>query len=85
MDYFSYYEGVYMCCEMPQCFRPMVDVNHIDARGMGGNPSGNKDVIENLMGMCRECHNKYGDRKETKGYLKVIHLQFMKDFGRDAI
>ena len=40
-------------CEM--CGGVLVDVHHISPRGMGGNPS--KDIIENLIGLCRKCHD----------------------------
>lgn len=53
-----------------------VDINHIDARGMGGNKG--KDVIENLMASSRENHIKFGDKKQYKEMLKKIHLEFMK-------
>lgn len=56
-------------CEV--CGKKAVDIHHIEARGMGG--SDKKDVIENLMALCRECHIKYGDITEAKDYLKKIH------------
>ena len=62
-------------CEV--CGSPAVDVNHIDARGMGGNPNGEKDQIENLMGLCREHHLEYGDVPECKPLLRLIHLKYM--------
>jgi hypothetical protein len=34
-----------------------VDVHHADRRGMGGDQTGEKDVIENLGGVCRYCHD----------------------------
>jgi 5-methylcytosine-specific restriction endonuclease McrA len=58
-------------CEV--CEAQAVDVHHIEARGMGGNKKA--DVIENLMGLCRECHIKYGDKKQYKDFLKEIHLK----------
>lgn len=56
-------------CEV--CGKKAVDIHHIEARGMGG--SDKKDVIENLMALCRECHIKYGDITKAKDYLKKIH------------
>lgn len=32
------------------------DVHHADRRGMGGDQTGGKDVIENLGGVCKKCH-----------------------------
>ena len=63
-------------CEL--CGAQAVDVHHIEARGMGGNKEA--DVIENLMGCCRECHIKYGDKKQYKEFLKDIHA---KNYGKD--
>ena len=33
-----------------------------------------KDVIENLMALCREHHIAYGDKKNYIDYLKKIHF-----------
>jgi hypothetical protein len=78
LDYFGYSGYEFMPCEIPSCERCAVDVCHIDARGMGGNPSGSKDIIENLMGKCRKHHDEFGDKKEFKEWLKQVHLAFMK-------
>ncbi len=82
MQFFGYQIQSDCVCEI--CGRPAVDVNHIDARGMGGNPKGDKDEIENLMGMCREHHDEYGDVPECKPLLTEIHLKFMKFNGLKA-
>ena len=37
--------------------RRMVDVNHIDPRGMGGSKT--RDNPEDLIGVCRKCHDKF--------------------------
>lgn len=71
-----------MPCEIPGCHERAVDVNHIDARGMGGDPQGKKDTIENLMGTCRGHHIQYGDVKDKKEWLKEVHLAFMKKHGK---
>lgn len=36
--------------------QPQQDIHHVDCRGMGGDPTGSKDKIENLAGLCRSCH-----------------------------
>lgn len=61
--------GEFVPCEI--CENPAVDVHHIDARGMGG--SDEKDHIDNLMGLCRECHEHFGDKKKFKRVLRIIH------------
>lgn len=66
----------YIPCEV--CLSVAVDIHHIEARGMGG--SKEADGIDNLMALCRKCHDYYGDRKEYKEYLKSIHLQMVKKY-----
>jgi len=67
----GYKKTDFIPCEV--CGSQAVDVHHIEARGMGG--SKDKDTIENLMGCCRQCHIKYGDKKQYKEFLKEIHLK----------
>ena len=56
-------------CEV--CTKQAVDIHHIEPRGMGG--SNDRDTIENLMALCRDCHTRYGDVKHHKEWLKQIH------------
>ena len=58
-------------CEV--CGKVAVDLHHINARGMGG--SKERDNLENIMALDRECHIKYGDKKQYKEFLKEIHLK----------
>ena len=76
-DYFGYGEDDFVPCEI--CGRRDVDVNHIDCRGMGGSKL--MDFIENLMGLCREHHDKYGDKKQWMDWLIERHQWFMQKFG----
>jgi hypothetical protein len=57
-------------CEV--CGSRAVDIHHIEPRGMGGSKS--RDVIENLMALCRPCHHEadFGT-KLTKDHLNEIH------------
>lgn len=71
IEYFGYYEGEYIGCEI--CQKPSVDIHHIDFKGMGGSKT--KDYIENLIAVCRECHNKCHESKEFNQKAKKIHLQ----------
>ena len=42
----------------------MVDVNHIDPRGMGGSKL--KDNPKELIGMCRHCHQEFEAKRISK-------------------
>jgi 5-methylcytosine-specific restriction endonuclease McrA len=75
LDFFGYDETSWIPCEM--CGQTAVDINHIDARGMGGSKL--KDNIENLMAMCRKCHMDLGDKKEHKVMMKVVHQVKMNE------
>lgn len=79
LDYFGYSPFDFIMCEIPGCGKKAVDICHIDARGMGGNPNKDKDVIENLMAKCREHHIEYGDKKQHKEWLKEIHLKHIQN------
>jgi 5-methylcytosine-specific restriction endonuclease McrA len=59
MDYFGYDTSDFIPCEL--CGAKAVDINHIFPRGMGGTKK--KDVIENLVACCRDCHINKADRK----------------------
>lgn len=75
MDAFGYDVSDFIPSEISG--KRAVDINHIDARGMGGDPNGDKDVIENLMAVTREEHVKYGDKEQYKEWLKSVHYAFM--------
>ena len=80
LDYFNYGEEDFISCEC--CGARARDVYHINARGMGGDPQGKKDVISNLMAVCRECHIKYGDKKQYKEFLQEVHDKFIENYER---
>ena len=69
LNYFGYDENDFIPCEV--CNKQAVDIHHIQAKGIGGSKT--KDNIENIMALCRECHTKYGDKKQYKDFLKQIH------------
>jgi len=70
LDFHGYTIADIIICEMPECGAVAVDIHHIDPRGMGGNPD--KDVIENLVGLCRDCHDKAEAGIITKDELKQL-------------
>lgn len=76
MTAFGYDISDFMACEC--CGKKAVDLHHIDPRGMG---STDKDYIENLMSLCRDCHMIYGDKKNYKKMLYLKHSTFMDVHG----
>jgi len=73
MKYFGYGIDDYFACEV--CDNRGVDLHHIDARGMGG--SKDKDLIENLMALCRQCHIDLGDKEQYMQFLKDKHNELI--------
>ena len=68
MDYYDYVIDDVILCEY--CSKQAVDIHHIEARGIGGDPRGHKNQIENLIALCRGCHIKAETNKEFNSYLK---------------
>ncbi|MCH6574666.1 MAG: hypothetical protein IH795_05610 [Bacteroidetes bacterium] len=60
-------------CEV--CEGQCVDFHHIESKGMGGDPTKEKDKFKNIMAICRTDHEKYGDLKQWKNYLKALHAE----------
>jgi predicted restriction endonuclease len=75
MNHFGYDISSFIECEI--CGREAVDIHHIEARGMGGSKT--KDVIENLMALCREHHIRYGDKIQYKSFLRGVHKIKLKN------
>jgi ribosome-binding protein aMBF1 (putative translation factor) len=69
LNHFGYDVSDFIPCEI--CGKQAVDIHHIDCKGMGG--SKQKDVIDNIMAVCRNCHIKFGDKKQFKEYLIEVH------------
>lgn len=72
MKYFDLGEQDIIPCEA--CSRPAQDIHHIDGRGKG------KDVIENLIALCRKCHERahgMGDLPLSKSEVHYIHNNYL--------
>ena len=54
------------------CGQDAVDIHHILPRGMGGSE---KDYIENLVALCRLCHDKAESSRSFNDYVRVKHLK----------
>lgn len=69
--YFGYFKidpGDFVPCEI--CGSIGKDIHHIQAR------SKRRDLLNdivNIMCLCRECHEKHGDRKDKIEWLQEIH------------
>ncbi len=69
LNYFGYDTTDFIPCEV--CGSQAVDIHHIECRGMGGTKT--KDIIENLMALCRKHHIEYGDKKQHMDFLIITH------------
>lgn len=67
----GFHETDFIPCEV--CESRAVDIHHIKARGMGG--SKQADDINNLQALCRNCHVKYGDKKQYVDFLIEKHQE----------
>jgi len=79
MESLGYEVGDFIPCEVTG--REATDVHHITARGMGGNPSGSKDCIENLMALCREQHDEFERMEVPKRHQYRLHYEFLRSRG----
>jgi 5-methylcytosine-specific restriction endonuclease McrA len=65
-SYFGIGEQDTPTCEV--CGVIATDIHHILYKSQGG-----KDIIENLIGLCRECHNKAHANEIKPDELTKIH------------
>ena len=77
MTFFYLDESDYIGCEM-NCGTEAVDIHHIQARGMGGSKF--MDYIENLIALCRDCHNMAETDKQFNTYCRIQHLEKIKKY-----
>ena len=73
LDFFGYDTTDFIPCEI--CKLKATDIHHIECRGMGGTKK--PEDINNLMALCRDCHVKFGDKKQYKEYLKETHKKII--------
>lgn len=69
-------------CEV--CWAPVKDIHHIKFRSSFWKKTKHlQDIIENLIGLCRSCHDRAHFKKEpylSKDQLTEIHLEGMKHY-----
>lgn len=56
--------------ECANCQKQAVDIHHIEPKGMGG--SKEKDNIENLIALCRKCHELAHSNYFSKNDLRLM-------------
>jgi len=79
MNHFRFDIGDFIQCEI--CNSVAIDIHHIKSRGMGG--TNKSDTIDNLMAVCRNCHSKYGDKKQYFNFLIKIHADYIARFAEN--
>ena len=73
LKHFNYGIEDFIPCTV--CNSKAVDIHHISARKMGGSKT--KDFIENLLSLCRACHDKAESSKEFNQEVKQKHLKLL--------
>lgn len=76
LDYFEYGEQDFIPCE--NCGKKAVDIHHIEVKGMGGSKA--KDYIENLIALCRKCHELAHSNEFSKNDLTLMHRYKMSGY-----
>jgi len=61
-------------CRVPHCLYLTVELAHLRARGMGGNPDLSRDTTANTIACCKWHHR--GNRSLHSGHIKVRALTY---------
>lgn len=69
MKFFGYSVGDFMPCEY--CGGPIVDIHHLVPKSIA--PKHKVNLITNLMGLCREHHDRAHREVEFNNELKEVH------------
>ena len=69
-DFFGYDISDTIYCEM--CDAVAVDIHHLEKRNKTKN-----DFIENLIGVCRDCHIKAESDSSFNMYCRIRHLELV--------
>ena len=72
MTFFNYEAGDFIPCEM--CGSQAVDVHHLTKQSKFGKKK-DKDFIENLCGLCRDCHIKADSDGMFNMFCRIRHLE----------
>jgi len=74
MTFFNYEAGDFIPCEM--CGSQAVDVHHLTKQSKFGKKK-EKDFIENLCGLCRDCHIKADSDSMFNMFARIKHLELV--------
>ncbi len=72
MDFFNYGEQDFIPCEM--CGGQAVDIHHLTKQSKFGKKK-EKDFIENLIAVCRDCHNNAEHDNIFNMFCRIKHLE----------
>ena len=70
LDFFGYDQSDTIYCEM--CNSVAQDIHHLEKRNKTKN-----DFIENLIGVCRDCHIKAESDSSFNMYCRIRHLELV--------
>ena len=76
INYFGFCKTEYIPCEY--CKSQSVDVHHLLFKSHGG-----KNEIDNLIALCRSCHNLAHEQPMFNEHLKEIHGNNTKRIAKD--
>lgn len=71
-DFFDYGIDDFIPCEM--CGSKATDIHHLTKRSKIGSKQ-ERDYIENLAGLCRDCHNKAENDGMFNMFCRIKHLE----------
>ena len=72
MQFFDYGEQDFIPCEM--CGAKATDIHHIERQSRFGKKK-EKDFIEHLIGVCRDCHIKAESDSMFNMFCRIQHLE----------
>ena len=73
MTFFDYIEDDIILCEM-MCGEKATEINHLNKQSKFGSKK-EKDYIENLCGLCRDCHIKAESDSMFNMFCRIKHLE----------
>lgn len=81
LNYFKPHDDQNIPCEV--CNNKAVDIHHIILRSkFGKKMKVEQDKVENLIALCRKCHDMAHAETFSKEYLTTIHIKKIKSLDR---